>query len=112
MRDGHLKSPDFFDAAGHPEIKFVSTSFVKLNDSEYEIKGNLTVRETTKPVTFKAKYRGAVKDQKGKVHVGFQAMLTINRMDYGLKWNNAMEAGGLVVGPDVNIVVNTEIVQN
>ena len=111
MRDGHLQGADFFDAPNHPEIKFVSTSFVKLNDNEYEINGNLTIRETTKPVTFKTIYHGAMKDQKGKVHVGFQSTLVINRFDYGLKWSAAVETGGLVAGKDVTITVNTEVVQ-
>ena len=112
MRDNHLKSADFFDAANYPQIKFVSTSFVKISETEYEIKGNLTIRETTKPVVFKTKFNGAVKDQKGKVHVGFQALLKINRFDYGLKWDAAMESGGLIVGSEVTIIVNTELVQN
>jgi polyisoprenoid-binding protein YceI len=106
-RDGHLKSPDFFDAAKYPEIKFVSTSFVPLGDNKYTLVGNLTIRDVTKPVTFDVKYGGTVKSYDG-IHAGFKATSKIDRFDFNLKWNAATEAGGAVVGKDVDITLNVD----
>jgi polyisoprenoid-binding protein YceI len=106
-RDGHLKSPDFFDAAKYPEIKFVSTSFVSLGDNKYTLVGNLTIRDITKPITFDVKYGGTVKSYDG-IHAGFKATSKIDRFDFNLKWNAATEAGGAVVGKDVDITLNVD----
>jgi polyisoprenoid-binding protein YceI len=106
-RDGHLKSPDFFDATKYPEIKFVSTSFVSLGDNKYTLVGNLTIRDVTKPVTFEVKYGGTVKSYDG-IHAGFKATSKIDRFDFNLKWNAATEAGGAVVGKDVDITLNVD----
>ncbi len=106
-RDGHLKSPDFFDAAKYPEIKFVSTSFVSLGDNKYTLVGNLTIRDITKPITFDVKYGGTVKSYDG-IHAGFKATSKIDRFDYNLKWNAATEAGGAVVGKEVDITLNVD----
>jgi polyisoprenoid-binding protein YceI len=106
QRDAHLKSDDFFNAAKFPQIKFVSTSFTPLGDSKYKLAGNLTIRDVTKPVTFDVKYGGTV--QMYGTHVGFKATTTINRFDYNLKWDKTTEAGGLIVGKDVDITVNVD----
>ena len=103
----HLKSPDFFDAAKYPEIKFTSTSFVPLGDNKYTLVGNLTIRDVTKPVTFDVKYGGTVKSYDG-IHAGFKAKSKIDRFEYNLKWNAATEAGGAVVGKDVEITLNVD----
>jgi polyisoprenoid-binding protein YceI len=106
-RDGHLKSPDFFDAANHPDMTFESTRIEK-KDGGYVAHGKLTIRETTKEVALPFIIKGPVKDGQGKTRIGVEANLTINRFDYGLNWNNALEAGGLVVSEDVNIEINAE----
>lgn len=107
MRDNHLKSPDFFDAAKYPQIKFVSTSFVPLGNNKYTLAGNLTIREVTKLVTFEVKYGGTVSAM-GGTHAGFKATSKIDRFDYNLKWDKATEAGGMVVGKDVDITLNVD----
>jgi polyisoprenoid-binding protein YceI len=107
MRDNHLKSPEFFDAAKFPQIKFVSTSIAPLGDNKYTLVGNLTIRDVTKPVTFDVKYGGTVVAM-GGTHAGFKATAKIDRFDYNLKWSKTTEAGGLVVGKDVDITLNVD----
>lgn len=107
MRDNHLKSDDFFNAAKYPQIKFVSTSFVPLGNNKYTLVGNLTIRDVTKPVTFDVKYGGTVTAM-GGTHAGFKATGKIDRFDYNLKWNKTTEAGGLVAGKEVEITLNVD----
>ena len=107
MRDNHLKSDDFFNAAKFPQIKFVSTSFTPLGDNKYKLVGNLTIRDVTKSVTFDVKYGGTVVAM-GGTHAGFKATTKIDRFDYNLKWSKATEAGGLVAGKDVEITINAD----
>jgi polyisoprenoid-binding protein YceI len=106
QRDAHLKSDDFFNAAKFPQVKFVSTSFTPLGDSKYKLVGNLTIRDVTKPVSFDVKYGGTV--QMYGTHIGFKATTTINRFDYNLKWDKTTEAGGMIVGKDVDITINAD----
>lgn len=101
QRDGHLKSADFFDAENHPQIKFVSKNINKIKDNEYEINGDLTVRGVSKPVTFKAEHGGSGKDPWGNHKTGFTIEGKINRTDFGLNWNAALEAGGVLVSEEV-----------
>lgn len=110
-RDTHLKGDDFFNAAQYPKMTFVSSSFRKLSGNQYELKGNLTIRNVTKPITFKVTYGGTVKDPWGNIKAGFKATGTVNRFDYGLKWNNLTEAGGAVVGQDIAIDLRLEFAQ-
>ncbi len=107
MRDNHLKSDDFFNAQQFSQMTFKSTSINKVSDKKYQLLGNLTIRDVTKPVTFDVTYGGSVKDQRG-THVGFKATTIINRFDYNLKWNKMIEAGGAVAGQDVTITINAE----
>ena len=107
MRDNHLKSDDFFNAAKFPQIKFVSTSFTPLGDNKYKLVGNLTIRDVTKSVTFDVKYGGTVVAM-GGTHAGFKATTKIDRFDYNLKWSKATEAGGMVAGKDVEITINAD----
>jgi polyisoprenoid-binding protein YceI len=109
-RDGHLKSDEFFNAASFPQMKFVSTSMKPVGDKKYQLSGNLTIRDVTKPVVFEVTYGGSLNTGRG-VKAGFKAKTTINRFDYNLKWDRAVEAGGLVVAKDVDIVVNLELDQ-
>lgn len=111
-RDGHLKSPDFFDVAKYPTITFKSTS-MKPNGkgkTSYDLEGDLTMHGVTKRVKLLA--IGAaktVKDPYGNTKNGFKVSGLINRKDFGLTWNAALEAGGVAVGDDVNIVCNIEL---
>ena len=108
-RDGHLKTDDFFNAEKFPLITFKSTSFEKVGENKYKITGDLTIRDVTKKVTFDATYNGSIKAPWGAVINSWKATLAINRFDYGLKWNKAIEAGGLIVGDSVNITLNLEL---
>lgn len=109
MRDKHLKSPDFFDAEKYPQMKFSSTSFKKLSGNKYELQGNLTIHGISKPVKFDVTYGGTANDGYGNIKAGFKATTTINRLDYGLSWDKLTEAGGAMVGHDVNIDVRLEL---
>jgi polyisoprenoid-binding protein YceI len=108
MRDNHLKSDDFFNTEKYPQMTFKSTSFTKVSGNKFRLTGNLTIRNTTKPVSFNVTYGGTAKDGYGNTKVGFKASSSINRFDYGLKWNSITEAGGAVVGEEVAIVLNLE----
>jgi polyisoprenoid-binding protein YceI len=108
MRDNHLKSDDFFNAEKYPKMTFSSLSFKKISDKKYELTGNLTIREVTKKVKFDVVFGGVTKDPWGNTKAGFKATTTINRLEYGLKWNTLTEAGGAVVGPEVMIKINAE----
>ena len=107
-RDGHLKADDFFNAEKYPKMTFVSTSVKPAGQGKYKIAGNLTIRDVTKPVVFDVTHGGVLKTQRGS-KAGFKARTTINRFDYNLKWDRATETGGLVVGKEVEIVVNVEM---
>ncbi|MBC7827103.1 MAG: YceI family protein [Chitinophagaceae bacterium] len=106
-RDKHLKSDDFFNAEKFPQMKFQSTSFKPLGGNKYQLDGNLTIRDITKPVSFEVTYGGSIDTQRGK-KIGFKAKTTVNRFDYNLKWDRATEAGSLVVAKEVVITINTE----
>lgn len=112
MRDNHLKSDDFFNAEKYPKMVFKSTSFKKLGGNKYELKGNLTIRDVTKPVTFEVVYGGTAKDPYGNIKAGFKATATINRLDYGLKWNALTETGGAVVSKEVNLIISVQFAQS
>lgn len=107
-RDKHLKSADFFDAEKFPQIKFESTAFKPLGGNKYKLEGNMTVKDVTKAVSFDVTYGGTINTQRG-AKAGFKAKTIINRFDYNLKWDRATEAGGLVVGKDVEVTINAEL---
>ncbi|TAK37405.1 MAG: polyisoprenoid-binding protein [Saprospiraceae bacterium] len=109
-RDKHLKSDDFFSAETFPQIKFESTSFAPQGGNKYKLTGNLTVKDVTKQVTWDVTYGGTAV-ARGTTKAGFKAKTTISRFDYNLKWSSMTEAGGLVVGENVDIVVNLEMNQ-
>ncbi|OSZ81816.1 hypothetical protein CAP35_00675 [Chitinophagaceae bacterium IBVUCB1] len=110
-RDGHLKSDDFFNAEKYPTMKFASTSFKKVKGNQYVLEGNLTIRDVTKKVKLNVVYGGTVKDPWGNTKAGFKATGKINRKDYGLKWSAMTEAGGAVVGDEVNMEIKVEFAQ-
>ncbi|MEH7223517.1 YceI family protein [Bacillus sp. JJ1566] len=107
-RDNHLRSGDFFDVENHPTMTFKSTSIVKTDDGEYDLTGDLTIRGTTKTETFKVVFEGAGKDPWGNEKAGFSATGSLNRSDYGLVWNAALETGGVLVGDQVKISLEIE----
>lgn len=111
QRDGHLKSEDFFAAEKFPKLSFVSTSFTHTEESDYELKGNLTIKDATKPVTLKAEYGGAMTDFYGQSKVGFELQGKISRSDFGLTWSAVTEAGGVVVSDEVKLVLSVQLVK-
>ena len=102
-RDTHLKSADFFDVERFPTITFRSTSVTALADNTWEVVGDLTVRDTTRPVTLQVDFDGAEVSPLGDERIGFSAATDLNREDFGLTWNMALETGGLLVGKTARI---------
>lgn len=110
-RDGHLKSPDFFDTANHPKLTFKSTKVTKSGDG-YEVVGDLTMRGVSKSVTLTVEGPSAPsKDPWGNTRIGASAHAKINRKDWGLNWNAALEAGGILVGEQVKIALEVSLIQ-
>ncbi len=110
-RDNHLRSPDFFDAEKYPEIKFEGKSFKKVGDNKFKLTGDLTIRDITKEIVLDVKYNGSVVDPWENTKAGFNLKGTVNRFDYGLKWNALIETGGAVVGKEVGININVELLK-
>jgi polyisoprenoid-binding protein YceI len=113
QRDAHLKSADFFDAESFPEIRFVST-WAHNHDAEgnFDLTGNLTIRDVTKEVTFKVEFGGVGKDPWGNSKAGFSVSGRINRADFGLTWNAALESGGVLVSDEIRIACEIQLVQS
>lgn len=109
-RDKHLRSDDFFNAEKFPEIVFKSTSFEKKNDEEYTLKGDLTIRDITKPITLDVEYGGKIKDPYGNQRMGFTVTGKLSRKEYGLKWNELIESGGAIVGDTIKIDCHVEFI--
>jgi polyisoprenoid-binding protein YceI len=110
-RDTHLKSADFFDSENYKELTFTGTSFTKADDDKYLLKGNLTIKGVTKEVVFDVEFGGVNKDPWGNEKAGFSLNGKINRKDWGLNWNAALEAGGVLVGEDVKISAEVQLVK-
>ncbi len=110
-RDAHLKSPDFFDVAQYPTATFSSTRIESKGGNEYSVTGDLTLHGVTRPVTLDVELSDAVSDPWGNVKRGAAATGKINRKDFGLNWNAAMEAGGVVVGEQVDVTIELELVR-
>ena len=112
QRDGHLKSADFFEAEKYPDMTFKSTTVVKKGEGEYAVTGNLTLHGVTKPVTFAVEGPSAPgKDPWGNTRIGLSASGKINRKDFGLNWNAALETGGILVGEDVHITLEVQFIK-
>jgi len=101
-RDGHLRSADFFDAETYPEITFVSTDVVRDGD-DWTITGDLTIKDVTKPLTIEFESTGSAKDPFGNTRLGFEGKAVLNRKDWGLTWNAALETGGLLVSDKIKL---------
>ena len=108
MRDGHLKSDDFFNSEKYPKMIFKGTSFKKKLANKYVLIGDLTIRDVTKKIVFDVTYGGTGKDAYGNTKAGFKVAGKINRLEYGLKWNVLTEAGGATVGSEVSLASNLE----
>lgn len=111
QRDGHLKSADFFDSANHPTLDFISTKVVKAGEGNYAIYGNLTMHGVTKQVVLEAELGGIAKDPYGNIKSGFEVKAKINRSEFGLTWGAVTEAGGVMLGDEVKIVANVQMVK-
>ncbi|HEY6077293.1 MAG TPA: YceI family protein [Polyangiaceae bacterium] len=111
QRDAHLRSADFFDVEKFPELKFKSTGIVKVDDTNYRVTGALTIRDVTREVSLEVEYGGRTKDPWGNERVGFVAKTSLERKDFGLGWNQLLEAGGVVVGDRVDIELELEAVK-
>jgi len=109
-RDAHLRSADFLDAANHPELAFRSRRIEKGGDG-YRVTGDLTIRGTTREVVLEAEFSGLAKDPWGNQRAGFSAKTALDRRDFGLVWNAALEAGGVLVGEKVEISIELEAVK-
>ena len=108
QRDGHLRSPDFFKSDEFPEMVFKSTRVELTGKETAKIHGDLTIRDVTKPVVLDATYLGSSKSPWGTTNAGFEASTKINREDWGLTWNVALETGGWLVGKDITINIEAE----
>ena len=110
QRDAHLRSPDFFDAANFPTMHFAGTRIEGDISEDFTIAGNLTIRGTTRPITLEATAEGRGRDPWGNDRAGFSAKGKINRSEFGLTWNQVLEAGGVTVGDEVKISLDVELI--
>jgi polyisoprenoid-binding protein YceI len=110
-RDAHLKSPDFFNAAEYPELRFVGTRVQSRSGAEINVVGGLTIRGTTREVVLRVEQHGQTKDPWGNVRAAFTAKASIDRKDFGLTWNQVLETGGVMVGDRVDIEAEIEAVK-
>jgi len=110
QRDEHLKSADFFDSEKHPKLSF-SGILTSTGDESYTLKGDLTVKDVTKPFEFAVEYGGNMTDFYGQNKAGFEITGKINRKEFGLEWSAVTEAGGVVVGDEVKLIANVQVVK-
>jgi polyisoprenoid-binding protein YceI len=109
-RDGHLRSADFFDVEQYPEITFKSSKITKVDDDSYVVAGTLTMRGVSKEITLTVDYLGSM-NAMGGTRAGFELSTIINRKDYGVSWNRALDAGGWVLGDEVDVNIALEVVK-
>ncbi|NDL58969.1 YceI family protein [Phytoactinopolyspora mesophila] len=112
QRDGHLRANDFLDIEKYPEITFASTSVKLVDDSTVEVTGDLTIKDVTKSITIPFEYGGAATDPFGNFRIGFEGAHTIDRKDYNVTWNAALEAGGVLVSDKVTLEFEVSAVKN
>ncbi|HEX5169604.1 MAG TPA: YceI family protein [Cyclobacteriaceae bacterium] len=111
QRDGHLKSADFFDVENYPTVTFKSTSLKQVDDDDYTLKGILTIRDVSKEIELDVEFGGVNKDPWGNEKAGFSIKGKINRKDFGLNWNAALETGGVLVSEEVKITAEVQFVK-
>ena len=110
-RDAHLLSPDFFDVTQFPKLSFKAASFAKLDDTDFELTGDLTLHGITKPIKLATEFGGLMKDPWGNIKAAFSINGKINRKDFGLTWNAALETGGVLVSDEVKIIADVQLVK-
>ena len=110
-RDGHLKSADFFDAETYPTITFVSTE-VERDGSDWNVTGDLTIKDVTKPISIAFEETGSAVDPFGNTRIGFEGATTLNRKDWGLTWNAALETGGVLVSEKIKLDFDVSAIKN
>ncbi len=110
-RDGHLRSNDFFDMDTYPEISFVSTA-VEQSGDDYQVTGDLSIKGVTKPVTVDFEYTGTAVDPYGNTRIGLDGKTTVNRKDWGVNWNAALEAGGVLVSEKVTLEFDVSAIRS
>lgn len=111
-RDAHLRSADFFDAETYPTIAFTSTEIEAVDDTTFGVTGDLTIKDVTRPVEFAVELTGTAIDPWGNTRLGLDATAVINRKDWGLTWNTALEAGGVLVGDKITLEVEISAIAN
>jgi polyisoprenoid-binding protein YceI len=112
QRDSHLKSDDFFNADAYPQLTFVSTSVEKTGDQQYKMIGDLTIRNVTKEIGLNVMHGGTVTDQNGDTKAGFEIEGSLNRKEFGLRWDEVTEAGNVIVGDKIKLLLNVEVVKS
>ena len=110
-RDNHLKSPDFFNVEQYPHLTFKSTRVERTGEDTAKLYGDLTIRDITRPVVLEVNYLGQAKSPWGTLSAGFTGRTKINRKDWGLTWNQALETGGVLVGEDITLEIELELVK-
>lgn len=110
-RDAHLRSGDFFDVEAYPHMTFATTAIEQIDDETFRVTGDLTIKSTTRPIAFDLTYTGAAIDDEGDFRIGFEGSTTIARKDWGLTWNFALEAGGVLVSEKVTIELDVAAVR-
>ena len=111
-RDAHLRSNDFFDMETYPQITFSSTAIVQTADATFQVTGDLTIKGVTRPVTIDFDYSGAAVDPYGNQRIGFEGSTSVNRKDWGVNWNAALEAGGVLVSENVTLEFEVSAIRN
>ncbi|NIG54677.1 YceI family protein [Chitinophaga sp. Cy-1792] len=111
QRDQHLQSEDFFHAAQHPKITFESTNIKKVDEEEYKISGDITMRGVTKPVDLNVTYSGIVKDPYGQTKAGFELSGKLNRKDFGITFNAATDSGGVMLSDEVKFYADVQLIK-
>jgi len=111
-RDGHLRTNDFFEAETYPTITFTSTSIAHDGGNDFQVTGDLTIKGVTKSVTFPLEFQGEAKDPFGNTRIGFEGSTTINRSDYGVTFNAALETGGVLVSEKVTLELEISAIKN
>ena len=111
QRDDHLRTNDFFDVANYPKITFQSTGIELVSDDQFKVTGDLTIRGVTQSVTLDLEYSGSAKDAYGNDRIGFEGSTVLNRKDFGVTWNAALEAGGVLVSEKVTLEVDISAIK-
>jgi len=109
-RDGHLRSADFFDVEKFPEITFTSTKVTKIDNDSFAVAGTLTMHGVSKPITLTVDYLGEM-NAMGGTRAGYELSTTLDRKDFGVSWNRALDSGGLILGDDVEVTINLEVIK-